>query len=251
MQNQVDLAVSSQGVINIPFIGPVKADGLTIPELETLIKDPLAQDYFVNPEINVRIKAYHSLHYYISGAVNAPGLYETTSEVSLMELIAKAGGASPERGNVAYLFRESTNEIASGSDIENLLSRREPIKVDLKKLMDRGDMSHNMVLHSGDVIYIPSQKSLNVGESKIYVEGEVNSPGVYDFQEGLTALNACIMAGGFTKFAAPNRTTIIRKSDDKGEIVKLKVNLKDVKRGKHPDVELQPGDRIHIPETWL
>jgi polysaccharide export outer membrane protein len=77
----------------------------------------------------------------------------------------------------------------------------------------------------------------------------VKKPGIYDYQPGLTALNACIMAGGFGKFAAPNRTKIIRNQGGKQEIIKI--NLNDVKKGKIPDIELKPGDRIHVPETWL
>jgi polysaccharide export outer membrane protein len=110
-------------------------------------------------------------------------------------------------------------------------------------------MSLNLILQSGDVVYIPLEKALDLAESKIYVEGEVRRPGVYDYQLGLTALNAIIMAGGFGKFAAPNRTRIIRKQGDKQETIKI--NLNDVKKGKIPDIELKPGDRIHVPETWL
>jgi len=249
MQQEVALTVSGQGMINAPFIGPVRAEGLTIPQLEALITEPLAKDYFVNPEVNIQIKEYHSLQYFISGAVNSPGLYEMSSTASLMELIAKAGGVLPERGNVAYILRESTEQVAQGQDVETLLSRREPIKVDLKNLLDKGDMSHNPILESGDVVYIPLQKALNLAESKIYVGGEVKKPGVYDYQPGLTALNACILAGGFDKFAAPNRTRIIRKQGDKRETIKI--NLNDVKEGKIPDIQLMPGDRIQVPETWL
>jgi len=57
------------------------------------------------------------------------------------------------------------------------------------------------------------------------------------------------MAGGFNTFAAPNRTRIIRKKDNDIEIIKI--NLNDVKKGEIPDIKLKPGDRIHIPETWL
>ena len=248
-QQEVDLTVSARGMINAPFIGPVKAEGLTIPQLEDLITEPLTRDYFVNPEVNIRIKEYHSLHYYISGAVKSPGMYEMSSKASLMELIAKAGGVFAERGNVAYILRASTEQIAGGQEIENLLSHKEPMKVDLKDLLDKGDMSYNLILQSGDVVYIPLQKALDLAESKIYVEGEVRKPGVYDYQPGLTALNACIMAGGFGKFAAPNRTKIIRNRGDTREIIKI--NLNDVKKGKIPDIELKPGDRIHVPETWL
>ncbi|RLB17177.1 MAG: polysaccharide export protein [Deltaproteobacteria bacterium] len=248
-QQEVALTVSSEGMINVPFVGPVKAEGLTVSKLESLIEGPLAKDYFVNPDVNIRVIEYHSLHYYISGAVNSPGLYEVNTEATLMELIAKAGGVSPDRGNIAYIFRESVPQLSAGDTIENLISHRDPIKADLKNLLDKGDMSHNILLHAGDVVYIPPQKVLNLSASKVYVEGEVKSPGVYEYQEGLTALNACIMAGGFDKFAAPNRTKIVRKNGNK-QIV-IKVNLNDVKDGKIPDIALKPGDRIHIPETWL
>jgi polysaccharide export outer membrane protein len=248
-QQEVDLTVSGQGMINVPFIGSVKAEGLTVPQLETTITKPLAQDYFVDPEVNIQIKEYHSLQYYISGAIKAPGLYEMTSEASLMELIAKAGGVLPERGNVAYIIRESTENMAEGKDIEDLMSYKEPVKVDLKGLLDKGNMTHNLLLQSGDVVYIPLEKALNQAESNIYVEGEVKKPGVYSYQPGLTALNACIMAGGFDNFAAPNRTRIIRNTEEGQEIIRIDLN--DVKQGKIPDVELEPGDRIHVPETWL
>lgn len=248
-QQEVNLTVSGQGMINVPFIGAVKAEGFTTRQLEDVIAEPLERDYFVDPEVNIQVKEYHSLRYYISGAVKSPGLYEVTSKSSLMELIAKAGGVLPERGNVAYILRESTEKISEGNNIDDLLAKKEPIKADLKKLLDMGDMNHNLLLVSGDVVYIPLEKTLNLAESKIYVEGEVQKPGVYDYQPGLTALNACIMAGGFGKFAAPNRTRIIRQTDDSQEIIKI--NLDDVKEGNIADIELNPGDRIHVPESWL
>jgi len=248
-QHDVDLSVSSRGVIHVPFIGPVEAGGLTISELTSSVTEALAKDYFINPEVNIQIKEYHSLRYYISGAVSSPGLYEMPSEVTVMELIAKAGGALPERGNIAYILRSSAEESGGRANTGNPSSAKKSVTVDLKRLLDKGDMGQNLVLKSGDMVYIPHQRAANLGESKVYVEGEVKSPGVYDFQEGLTALNACIMAGGFDKFAAPNRTTIIRGKGEEQEIIPI--NLDEVKKGKSPDIELKPGDRIHVPETWL
>jgi len=239
-QQEVDLTVSARGAINVPFIGNTRAEGLTPEEVEENVTKPLAKDYFVDPKVMVSIKEYHSLHYYISGAVKKPGLYETSREVSLLELIAKAEGVEPDRANVAYIMRDAPGD-GNGES--------EPIRVNLKNLLDRGDMTANLVLKPGDVVYIPLQKALDLATSKIYVEGEVKSPGIYDYRPGLTAMNACIMAGGFAKFAAPNRTRIIRKSGDKVEIIK--VDLNDVKDGEDSDIELQPGDRIHVPETWL
>lgn len=248
-QQTLDLTVSAQGIINAPFVGPLHVKGLSIRQLELAIAEPLAKDYFVNPQVNIRVKEYHSLHYYISGAIKSPGMYEMSSNTSLMELLAKAGGVLPERGNVAYVLRESMDKIQGDEKIEDFVLSKDPIKIDLKRLLDLGDMSFNIMLEPGDVIYIPLEKTLDLAESKIYVEGEVKKPGVYNFQVGLTAMNACIMAGGFDKFAAPNRTKIIRKNKENQDIIKI--NLDDVREGKISDIELKPGDRIYVPETWL
>ncbi len=248
-QQQVDLTVSPGGTINVPLLGNVKAAGLTPGNLEKNIYDPLARDYFVDPQVTLNIKEYHSLRYYISGAVRNPGLYEMTTRTTLMELIAKAGGVTGERGNVAYVLRGADAKGERNLKADDLAGASEPLKVDLQNLLDKGDMSRNLLLQTGDVVYIPLERSLDLAQSKIYVEGEVNKPGVYAFQPGLKALNACIMAGGFTKYAAANRARIVRKQGDSQKIINI--NLEDVKKGIIPDVKLEPGDLIHIPETWL
>ena len=249
LQNQVNLTVSEKGMINVPYVGTTMADGLTISELETIITEQLAKDYFVNPEVNINIREYHSLQYFISGAVKSPGLYVMTTQTTLMELIAKAGGVLTERGHIAYILRASARQIADGVDAEELLAHKEPITVSLQELLDEGNMTQNLTLESGDVVYIPLEKKLSISGTKVWVEGEVKQPGVFDYQPGMTALSACIIAGGFDKFAAPNRAMIIRRENSKRVVIKI--NLDDVKKGKIPDVELKPGDRIHIPETWL
>ncbi len=248
-QHAANLTVSSQGLINAPFIGSIKAAGLTVSQLESQITEPLAADYLVDPEVTVTVSEYHSLHYYISGAIGSPGLYEMKSQPTLLELIAKAGGVSANRGNIAYILRPPEKSDPAKAKSDNSDSPKPPLKIDLKKLLDQGDMSQNIVLQTGDVVYVPLSTSLNLAESKIYVEGEVQSPGAYDFQEGMTALSACIMAGGFSKFAAPNRARIIRQDGDNQKVIKI--DLDDVKMGKIQDMEIMPGDRIHIPETWL
>ena len=246
-QHDMILTVSPTGMINVPLLGNVKAEGLTLHELETSVYEPLERDYFVNPQVSITMREYHSLRYNISGAVRSPGLYEMSSRATLLELIAKAEGVTADRGNVAYIMRDIGSGETAGSSGETL--SHEPVKVDLQALLDQGDMSRNIVLQTGDVVYIPLESSLDVAKSKIYVEGEVNKPGAYAFQPGLKALKACILAGGFTKYAAANRTRIIRKQGDAQEIIRI--NLEDVKKGTVPDLELMPGDLIHIPETWL
>lgn len=248
-QQEVTLTVSGEGAVNVPFIGFIHVEGKTISEVEEAITRILSRDFFVDPVVVVHISEYHSLRYFISGAIQEPGLYEMTSETTLLELIAKAGGVSPNRGNAAYILRDATEQMSRGGKAEDLLTNKEPYVVDLVGLLDKGDMRHNLLLQPGDVVYIPLQKERHVAESNIYVEGRVKNPGMYIYQPGLTALNACLMAGGFTKYAAPNRTRIIRKENDKKLVIKIDLN--DVKMGEISDIELQPGDLIHVPDSWL
>ncbi len=251
VQHLVKLHVSTDGIVKVPLLGSIKAVGLNVSQLEEKITIPLAAEYYVNPQVTIIVEGYHSLKYFISGAVNSPGLYEMTSQATLMELIAKAGGTIMERSNVAYILRSSADEISKGKNIKHLLSKKDPIKVDLTLLLDKGDMTKNITLQTGDVVYIPMQDTIDAAANKVYLEGEVEKWGVYKYTPGLTALNLCIMAGGFTTFAAPNRTKIYRKKEGTDEIIIINVNLDNVRKGKIPDIELKPGDRISVPESWL
>lgn len=251
-QVDVDLTVSGQGYVNFPFLGAVQAAGMTSSELERKVAGPLEREYFVNPQVHIRVREYNSLSFSISGAVKKPGKYEMKAATKIMDLIAKAEGLTPESGNVAYVMRDGgkiDEDLLNSSAAEELKGASQPIKVDLIKLLDKGDMSQNLALEPGDSVYIPLVKGLNQSDSTVYVSGEVEKPDVYPFQPGMSALSVCIMAGGFGKHAAPNRATVVRIEN--GEQQVININLEDVVKGKIPDVALQPGDRIHVPESWL
>ncbi|MCG8553310.1 MAG: polysaccharide biosynthesis/export family protein [Desulfobacterales bacterium] len=247
-QEKAAVTVSEHGKINVPFIGSIKADGLTLTELEGAIRTPLAQDYFVDPQVNVQVKEYHSIRFFISGAVKKPGRYEMTSVTNFLELVARAEGLLKDRGSIAYVLRE-IHGISTEEDVKKAIKTNATIKVDLTRLMDEGDLSHNIILVPGDIVYIPRADKLNQSIYKIYVEGEVKKPGVYDYKPGMTAMTACVLAGGFDKYAAISRVKIVRNEDGKQKVIK--VNLEKVQDGRSPDFPVKPGDHIHIPETWL
>jgi len=248
-QVKTQISVADDGRVTIPFIGKVPAKGLTLSELEKEILIPLERDYFVDPQVHLQITGYHSLQFFISGAVGNPGMFELDFIPTIMDLFAKVGGVLPTRGSVAYILRGPGREEMSKEKIEESLAITEPIKIDLVKLLDEGDMSENIKLQPGDTVYIPLGSNLDQTHTKVYVEGRVKSPGIFPYQPGMTALGACILSGGFEKFAAPNRTKIIRGTKEGQEIIE--VNLDKVQTGDNPDVLLKPGDRIHVPESWL
>ena len=238
-----DVTVAADGMITLPLLGAVPADGLTLSELKKNSIEPLALKYFIDPQVTVSIKEYHSLSFYISGSVAKPGHYELDKKPTILELIAKAGGMMPDHGHSAYIMRESHDPQAEKGTAK-------PIVIDLKPLMDYGDMTNNIELATGDVIHIPRENELDQATNSIFVEGELKNPGVYPFQQGITALSACILAGGFNDYAAPNRAKIIRgRGTDQEEVIEI--NLDSVKKGKSKDMQLMPGDLVHVPDSWL
>ncbi len=82
---------------------------------------------------------------------------------------------------------------------------------------------------------------------KVFVFGEVQKPGTFLFEDGMTIVQALTLAGGFTKQAAQNSASLTRRVD--GQEVKLKVNVQDIAMGRAANVLLQPGDIVFVPES--
>ena len=80
---------------------------------------------------------------------------------------------------------------------------------------------------------------------QVFVMGAVNKPGAYGYQEGLTALRACLLAGGFTDYASLRRVKITRVLDGKSKTITF--DLDKVSKGKIEDPALARGDRVEVP----
>jgi len=250
-QETIELSVSSQGTVDFPFLGKVKASGLTISQLTDAVTKDLARDYFVDPQVQIRIKEHKSQKVYITGAVKNPGLYALEGGTTLLELLAKAGGVTAERGHYAVLLKGSISEVQQdATKVKELAADKRGIKVDLRELLDQGLTESNVTLQAGDVVYIQPSTFAAASQYKLYVLGKVNRPGAFEYQEGLTALDVVVLAGGFAKYAAPNRTVITRRKDD-GSAETIKIDLNRVREGKEKDIMVKPGDRIYVPKSWF
>ena len=89
--------VSGEGTISLPFIGVVRASGLTEEELRAEIRRRLEVDYMYNPQVNLFVREYRSRQVAVIGAVGKPGLYSLASETdTLLDMISLAGGMKEE-----------------------------------------------------------------------------------------------------------------------------------------------------------
>jgi protein involved in polysaccharide export with SLBB domain len=82
---------------------------------------------------------------------------------------------------------------------------------------------------------------------KVFVFGEVQKPGTFPYQDGMSIIQAVTIAGGFTKTAAQNSTSVTRRVD--AQEVKVRVNVQDIALGKASNFLLQPGDIVYVPES--
>ncbi len=81
---------------------------------------------------------------------------------------------------------------------------------------------------------------------QVFVMGAVIKPGAYAYQEGLTALRACLLAGGFTPYASLRRVKISRVVDGKSRTTIY--DLDKVSKGQGEDPILVKGDRLEVPK---
>lgn len=82
---------------------------------------------------------------------------------------------------------------------------------------------------------------------KVYLLGEVRSPGPYSYEANMTLIGAISKAGGPTGQAAANRTLISRTQN--GQQVRLTAKVSDMGQGEAPDIPVFPGDIIFVPQS--
>lgn len=86
--------VNSKGMISLPLLGPIRAAGKTVPELEAEITKMLADDYLQEPQVTLYVREFTSQRITVEGAVKTPGIYPLSGRTSLLQAIVIAGGVN-------------------------------------------------------------------------------------------------------------------------------------------------------------
>jgi len=231
-----EMPVRPDGLISFPLIGDFKAAGLTPDELRKKIAVNLER--FINdPNVSVIVKEINSdtIRISMGGEVNDPGSYEVHTPATLLHAISTAKGYTEEADlKKSYLLR-----------------RGKKVRVDFFALIENSDLSQNVFLQNNDLIYFPGNF-----ENRVNIIGEVKKPQVIRFQEGMTVLDAVLLAEGLTDIAKPTASKIYRKvilASGKKTINKLEVELGKVifEGDLSKNIPLKPGDIILIPRSFF
>ena len=228
-QLDVTQAIRPDGKISVLPTGDLQAAGLTVEQLRLAVRKRLS-GILLDPIVNVVVTKYNSRRVAVLGSVMKPGVLRMQSEVTVLDCISQMGGLSP----VADLYRAM------------LFRNDQVIPIDFDALFRKGDLSQNVTLQAGDAIFVPS-----IRDNKVYVMGEVGSPGVVSWQGPLSVMQVVSLVGGFTKDARRNMVMIVR-----GGIGEPRLSIVDTasmtREGAfEKDVTLQTGDIVYVPRSQM
>jgi polysaccharide biosynthesis/export protein len=86
------IQVADTGTINMPLLGEVPAAGRTAQQIERDLTKRLGDKYLRDPQVTVFVKEHNSQTVTVEGAVMKPGVFPIPGKLSLVQLIATAGG---------------------------------------------------------------------------------------------------------------------------------------------------------------
>ena len=164
------------------------------------------------------------------GQVKSPGKYKTKRSSNVLDALSRAGGINSSTANLymAYLARD--NDI---------------LPINFKRLLDYGDMSQNILLNEGDIIYIPDNN-----ENKVFVIGEVTTPGVQYFTDPLDLMEAISACRGFKETANRSQVVIVRGDHRNPKVYAVNV-LAMMEGGTSERFYLQRGDTVYVARTGI
>jgi polysaccharide export outer membrane protein len=231
--NKLEVRISEDGSITLPFLGPVSVQGLTKGELEIKLASLLEQNILQDAQVTILIREYQSNRVSVLGAVKNPGTYELLGRQTVLWILSIAGGLTNEAGEEIIVIRQ----LADGSSSS--------LRIPLEDLILKGDPTLNLPLEPNDIVNVPIDKMVQV-----YVGGAVNKPGALLVKQSRipTLLQAIMMAGGFSQRASKSGV-ILKRTDSRGMEQQQKINVKDIIKGKMKDIPLKEGDILIVPET--
>ena len=219
--------IGDEGSITFPLLGAVPAGGLTVTELQASLVRGLSDGFLRSPQVSVDIVQYMSQRVYAIGEVRTPGTITLTGTASLLDLLVKAGSLTEQAGGEIRVLRRrganATGPLAPGQpDVDEIA------RISVQQVR-RGLISFNGALLDGDTIFVPRAET-------VFVLGNVNKPGTYLVDPGVTTvLTAIAQAGGVSELGSTKRIRVSRIQN--GQNVEFEVKLDDL---------LQPGDTVVV-----
>ncbi len=221
--------LSAAGSINFALIGEVVLGGLSPQMAEKKLADSLEKGGFVKKaQVNLVVLQYQSQFISVLGDVYKPGKYSLDRPSTLSDVLAMAGGTTPNGSDMITLIRVKDGQTTKQT-------------YDLRDLVNKADPSSNPPLLGEDIVYVNARE--------VSVLGQVNRPGKYSVASGVrTVIDFISQAGGVSAGGADNIIVITKRN---GKTEKREIDIDQLYRKGDTSVnfELADGDSIYVPRT--
>jgi polysaccharide biosynthesis/export protein len=228
-----DVVVAPDGLVSLPRVGIFRIEGMTLPAATAFVEEKLAA-FYEDAEISLELSYINNNQVYVLGRVANPGAVHFTGQGTLLEALSLAGGL-PADTRLSFLSRCM---IVRGNEML--------IWVDLRELLEKGNLALNTKLQNGDFIFIPQSE-----DQLAYVMGEVQRPGVLVLRSEMTVLDAVMQSGGITINAEAEKIFLVRATDGKGYVTQINLNEMISKGELRKNYVLEDGDIVYIAPNGL
>ncbi|WP_057832076.1 SLBB domain-containing protein [Colwellia sp. TT2012] len=219
-QDELELTVNREGKIVFPSHGPFTVAGLTFDEMKRLLTARI-KEKVIGIDVVIGIASLRSMRIFVLGDAFKPGPYTLSSLSSITHAIFAAGGIS---------------DIGSLRNIQLKRGGKLITTLDLYDLLIKGDSSSDVLLQSGDVVFIAPK-----GHT-IRVEGEVRRPAIYELSLNADFNDVLTMFGGLLPTAFAKTTRVERYNQD---ALRTVVNI-DLTNASDLAKKVQAGDAIYV-----
>ena len=226
-----EIVVSPDGEVALPRAGVVNVAGRSLKNVTQELADTLKQHY-EDPEVTLVMRLFANNRVFVLGRVANPGAVPFNGRGSLLEALSLAGGLPADTGK-SFLSRCM---IVRGSEMV--------VWVDLRDLLENGNMALNARLQNGDVIFIPQSE-----DQLAYVMGQVVQPGVHVLRSTQTVLDAVMSRGGPCREADVSNVILARQVHGRGMVERI--DLRDIlaKGDMRKNYTLKDGDIVYVGES--
>lgn len=188
--------ISPDGFINVPNLGIISLNGMTVREADSYLRKKFGRIYPVdgeNPESDIKLTIgnIRSIQVNILGEVAVPGTYSLSSLSTIYNALYCAGGVS---------------DVGTLREIRLVRNKKTVATVDVYDFILNGNSSDDVKLQDGDVIIVAPYKQL------VDVAGKVKRPMVYEMKEGETVRDIIDYSGGFSGDAYKSNLRLIRRN---------------------------------------
>jgi polysaccharide biosynthesis/export protein len=137
-----DVTVRPDGKVALPLLNDVAAAGLTPDEFRDRVIEA-ARRFVESPNPTVMVKEIKSRKVFITGQVEKPGSYQLNNPMTVLQLIAMAGGLKEfARGKNISIIRPERGEPAT-------------FRFNYQDALSRDNLKQNIELKPGDTVLVP------------------------------------------------------------------------------------------------